>query len=66
MAIPTREEWKQMVATHGYRNAVAMLDCDLDDVPGIEETWSKYFETIRPEYERSAREVWDALKDKGR
>lgn len=61
MPIPTRDEWKALVAEHGYKRAVAMVDCDLDDIPGIEETWLENFEAMRPAFEESQRKFFEWL-----
>jgi hypothetical protein len=53
---PTRDEWKRMVSTYGYHAAVRMLDCDLDDVPGIEETWLENFADMVDDLAKSERE----------
>lgn len=48
--VPTREEWKASVAAVGYHKAVAALDCDLDDVPGIEETWLENWNAMAEDF----------------
>lgn len=55
---PTREEWKEMVARLGYRAAVDALGCDLDDVPGIEETWLENFRRMAPRIAESEAEFF--------
>lgn len=57
MTIPTREEWKKMVRDKGYHAACASLDCDLDDVPGIEETWIENFERLEADFREAAIEA---------
>jgi hypothetical protein len=60
--IPTREEWKLMVVALGYHSAVAALDCDLDDVPGIEETWLENFRAMADEFAESERAFLRRIK----
>lgn len=66
MTIPTREEWKALVAKHGYHQACRMIDCDLDDVPGIEDTWVENFESMADDFAKSEREFFEEMKRRGR
>ena len=50
---PTKDAWKLMVATYGYHAALTMIDCDLDEVPGIEETWLENFADMAEEFART-------------
>lgn len=62
MTVPTREEWKTLVAEHGYRRAVEMVDCDLDDIPGIEETWIENFRRHSDDFDKQMAEFFEQLR----
>lgn len=62
MPIPTRDEWNALVAAHGYQRASEMVDCDLDDIPGIEETWIENFRQHADAFDKSEREFFEELR----
>lgn len=59
---PTREEWKQMVVDIGYAAAVDKVGCDLDDIPGIEETWLENWDKRKDAFEQDERKFLLWLK----